>query len=161
MLPRYRVGLNLWERPTQSKLSGVEQPYYRRRKSRPPPDRWWEGCVSLGRATSTTMFLPARFRPFNFSAASRAASGLSIVTNPKPRECPVARSVTRWISVTRPHSEKSSRISSSVVLNGRFPTYNLAFMELELSDVDLACPFSAGPGKTTVPPPKDQTKESD
>jgi len=56
------------------------------------------------------------------SIAFWASAGEPIVTKPKPRDWPVARSVTMWTSVTSPMRAKASRTVSIVDENDRLPT---------------------------------------
>ena len=56
------------------------------------------------------------------------------MTNAKPRDLPVNLSCISMTSCTAPACEKSSCSSFSVVLNGRFPTYNLVGIESNLEN---------------------------
>src|SRR3982751_2671907 len=57
-----------------------------------------------------------------------------MVTKAKPRDLPVNLSCISMTSCTAPACEKSSCSSFSVVLNGRFPTYNLVAIESNLEN---------------------------
>src|SRR5205814_6500840 len=57
-----------------------------------------------------------------------------MVTKAKPRDLPVNLSCMSMTSCTAPACEKSSWSSFSVVLNGRFPTYNLVAIESNLEN---------------------------
>src|SRR5689334_10983099 len=56
---------------------------------------------------------------------ARDASELDISTKPKPRGCPVSRSVIKESFSTVPCGAKRLRTDSSVAVKGRLPTYNL------------------------------------
>ena len=58
-----------------------------------------------------------------------ASSGVDIVTNAKPRERPLIRSIMRLTSTTVPWAANASCRSFSVVLKERFPTNNLLFID--------------------------------
>src|ERR1019366_7424161 len=87
-------------------------------KPRPPPPPPW----GFGRASLILSARPSRSVPLS-AAIARSASAESVIsTNPKPRERPVSRSVTRLTRSTCPKGSKSVRSSSSFVLKLRFPT---------------------------------------
>ena len=66
--------------------------------------------------------------PLIAAIAARPSSGEPMVTNPKPRERPVTRSIMTMASVTVPWAPKTSRRSASVAEKGRFPIYNFILM---------------------------------
>lgn len=79
----------------------------------------WE-VYKEGRAIRVTI---AQAKRGPLLAASRSSYFESLPsTNPKPRGCPVSRSVIRFTDSTVPCWPNSSRISLSLVENGRFPT---------------------------------------
>jgi hypothetical protein len=60
------------------------------------------------RATFTVMDLPSNVEPFRDSMARSASSAEPYSTNPKPRDWPVARSMTTLAETTSPNSAKAS-----------------------------------------------------
>lgn len=86
----------------------------------PPPPPPLRGA--FGRASLTVSGRPSRSAPFMPAMASRASVSLDISTKPKPRDRPVSRSMITCAESTLPKREKASRMLSSVVVNGRFPT---------------------------------------
>jgi hypothetical protein len=60
--------------------------------------------------------------PFKPAIAFSASPLSGISTNPKPRERPVARSVTTVTPSTLPKGSKSDRSSASVTLKEKLPT---------------------------------------
>src|SRR5262245_65325798 len=69
-----------------------------------------------------------------FSAAIAASAPSLISTNPKPRDRPVSRSLMICVPTTVPCLENSTRRSSSVVPNGRLPTYKFFAILLPRGD---------------------------
>jgi hypothetical protein len=65
--------------------------------------------------------------------AAAASSGLVISTKPKPRDRPVSRSSITEADSTAPACEKSSRSSSLVVRNERFPTNSFVLISFPSS----------------------------
>jgi hypothetical protein len=70
----------------------------------------------------TTSARPSSELPLSARIAFCAPSLLVIVTNPKPRERPVSRSVMIRASITSPWAENSSVSWASVARQGRLPT---------------------------------------
>lgn len=70
--------------------------------------------------------------PLNLEIAFCASWSEAMVTNAKPRDLPVNLSCMSITSWTVPAWPKSSCSSFSVVLKGRFPTYNLFPIEFIL-----------------------------
>ena len=66
--------------------------------------------------------------PFMAAIAFCASSGVDMVTNAKPRERPLIRSIMRLASTTVPWAANASCKSFSVVLKERFPTNNLVLI---------------------------------
>jgi hypothetical protein len=80
------------------------------------------GRGARSRASVTVRLRPWTLRSCRPAIACARASGVSISTNPKPRERPVSRSTITWALRTGPKPWKSSRRSTSLKLNGRLPT---------------------------------------
>jgi hypothetical protein len=87
---------------------------------RPPPPK---SLFTIGFASLTVRARPSSCDPFNCAIALSASSS-DIVTNPKPFERPVSRSVMMLTASTAPQCAKASVISFSVVWKERFPTNN-------------------------------------
>jgi len=86
----------------------------------------------MGLASFTVSIRPLSSEPLNSAIALSAPS--VIVTNPKPLDRPVSRSVTMATASTVPCCAKASVRSFSVVWNDRFPT-NIFFDIIYLSSV--------------------------
>ena len=87
----------------------------------PPPPAKPPRC-GRSSASLTRRARPSSAAPFMVSMAFCASAGEPIVTKPKPRDWPVARSVTTWTSVTSPMRAKASRTVSTVDENDKLPT---------------------------------------
>ena len=82
----------------------------------------------MGLASLTVRLRPPMSAPLSAVIAARPSSGVPMVTNPKPRERPVVRSIMTIASVTVPCAPKTSRRSASVAEKGRFPMYNFILL---------------------------------
>jgi hypothetical protein len=76
----------------------------------------------------TVRLRPSSCAPLRAWIAFSASSGVLIVTNPKPLDFPVIRSVMRLASTTVPCAANASCRSFSVVSKEIPPTNNLLFM---------------------------------
>src|SRR6187397_2266117 len=80
-------------------------------------------------------------------------SFVSMVTKAKPRGRPDSRSVGMATSDTVPYCEKSSRISFSVALHARLPTYILLFIRF-LTARTICCFFDCSRTSGFKSPPE-------
>src|SRR5271154_134992 len=83
----------------------------------PPPPRFCRSSASLTRSGR-----PARSAPFISAMAFAASAAEPMVTNAKPRDCPVSRSETTCTSVISPKGVNAARTDSAVDWKERFPT---------------------------------------
>lgn len=88
-------------------------------KSRGPPGPRERCCAC---ASFTRMVRPSRSLPSSSVIARSAAAGSANVTNPKPRERPLSRSLMIFASDTSPKRAKASFSRSSVVPHDSPPT---------------------------------------
>src|SRR5439155_2293159 len=89
-----------------------------------PPPEGRAPRSSRGRASFTVRARPPTCLPLSAARAASACALSFMVTNAKPRDLPVMRSIISATSLTWPCCSKRSWRSFSVVSKERLPTYN-------------------------------------
>jgi hypothetical protein len=88
----------------------------------PPPPRKPPSPRGRSCASSTRISRPSSVEPLSSEMALAADCASPMVTNAKPRACPVSRSVGTATSRTSPTAENAASMDAWVVPNDRFPT---------------------------------------